>query len=339
LLASLTPAVLGHVQMLKTSAQVWEAQDRTFASKSKARIVQLRTALVKPKRRDVSMSSYYNNTKRIADTMAAIGSPLADDEIVSYMLAGLGDDNDNFTTSMAVLAGNDDFTLSDLYGHMTAYEARTGDRSSNNSNNQFQHSANNATRGGGRGIFARGGGGLGRGDGGRGNGGGRHNGGYNNGNNGYHGNGGNGAYQGGGHGGGRGDNSWRDGNAPGGGRGRGGGGKSTCQICGTYGHDALRCYQRFNHGIQPETGGSSNRAAHYSAANDQYTSDPNWYLDSGATDHMTNDLERLHTHENYRGNEQIQVANGTHIPILHIGESSLSGLTRSSSFKQCSACP
>jgi hypothetical protein len=43
---------------------------------------------------------------------------------------------------------------------------------------------------------------------------------------------------------------------------------------------------------------------------------------------MTNDLERLHVHENYRGNEQIQVANGKHIPILHIGDSSLSGSTR-----------
>lgn len=184
--------------MLKTSAQVWEALDRTFASRSKARIVQLRTALVKPKRRDVSMSSYFNNTKRIADTMAAIGSPLGDDEIVSYVLASLGDDYDNFTTSMSVLAGNDDFTLSDLYGHMTAYEARTGDRS----NNQFQHSANNAARGGWRGGFTRDGGGCGRGDGGHGNGGGRH-GGYN------QGNGSNGAYQGGSHDGDRGDNSGR----------------------------------------------------------------------------------------------------------------------------------
>ena len=59
LLASLTPAVLGHVQLLKTPALVWEALERTFASRSKARIVQLRTALVKPKRRDMSMSAYF----------------------------------------------------------------------------------------------------------------------------------------------------------------------------------------------------------------------------------------------------------------------------------------
>jgi hypothetical protein len=43
---------------------------------------------------------------------------------------------------------------------------------------------------------------------------------------------------------------------------------------------------------------------------------------------MMNDLERLHIHDNYRGNEQIQVANGMHIPILHIGESTLPGSSR-----------
>lgn len=299
LLTSLTPAVLGHVQLLKTSKQVWEALDRTFASRSKARTVQLRTALVKPKKRDMSMSAYFHHTKKIADTMATIGNPLGDDEIVSYILAGLGEDHENFTTSMTVIAANEDFTLSDLYGHLTAYEPRTDGRSSGGHNDTaFQHSANNTYRGGGGRGFQRGGGGRGR-DGGRGNGGGRY-GGYNGG--GYNG----GGYNGGSHGGGRGDGSGRDGNAQGEGRGCGGN-KSTCQICGVYGHDALRCYSRFNHAIQPET---SNRAANYTNISDGYSSDPNWYLDSGATDHMTNDMERLHVHENYRGNEQIQVANG-----------------------------
>ncbi|KAK1618614.1 hypothetical protein QYE76_024131 [Lolium multiflorum] len=100
LLTSLTPPVLGHVQLLKTSAQVWEALDRTFASRSKARIVQLRTALVRPKKRDVTMSTYFQNTKKIADTMATIGNPLGDDDIVSYILAGLAEDHENFTTSI-----------------------------------------------------------------------------------------------------------------------------------------------------------------------------------------------------------------------------------------------
>jgi hypothetical protein len=69
------PSMLGHVQLLKTSAEVWEALDWTFASRS-----------------NMSMSNYYNRTKWIADAIAAIGVPLGDNEIVSYFLAGLGND-------------------------------------------------------------------------------------------------------------------------------------------------------------------------------------------------------------------------------------------------------
>jgi hypothetical protein len=103
------------------------------------------------------MSNYYNRTKWIADTMAAIGSPLGDDKIVSYVPAGLGDDYENFTTSMALLVWKEDFTLCDLYGHMTSYKAHTRQSTSGNYNNvEFHHSANNTSRGGGRGGIPRG---------------------------------------------------------------------------------------------------------------------------------------------------------------------------------------
>jgi hypothetical protein len=61
LLASLTPSVLGHVQLLKTLAQVWEVIVRMFASNSKARVVQLRAALVSPKKSDMMMANYFDS--------------------------------------------------------------------------------------------------------------------------------------------------------------------------------------------------------------------------------------------------------------------------------------
>jgi hypothetical protein len=48
-------------------------------------------------------------------------------------------------------------------------------------------------------------------------------------------------------------------------------------------------------------------------------------LDTGATDHLTSDLERLHVHEHYGGKDQVQVANGSGLSILHIGHSNLAG--------------
>ena len=50
-----------------------------------------------------------------------------------------------------------------------------------------------------------------------------------------------------------------------------------------------------------------------------------WVVDSGATDHLTSDLERLHFHERYGGKDQVQVANGAGLSISHIGHSNLAG--------------
>lgn len=47
------------------------------------------------------------------------------------------------------------------------------------------------------------------------------------------------------------------------------------------------------------------------AAAPQYDVDTNWYMDNGATDHITSDLEKLTVRERYTGGEQIHTANGS----------------------------
>ena len=48
-----------------------------------------------------------------------------------------------------------------------------------------------------------------------------------------------------------------------------------------------------------------------------------WYIDSGATDHVTNELEQLSLRETYHGNDQIHTASGKGMDICHIGQVSL----------------
>lgn len=59
------------------------------------------------------------------------------------------------------------------------------------------------------------------------------------------------------------------------------------------------------------------------AATTSYKIDPNWYLDTGATDHITSDLDCLAIRERYNGGEQVHVGNGAGLRILHIGHSSI----------------
>jgi hypothetical protein len=44
-------------------------------------------------------------------------------------------------------------------------------------------------------------------------------------------------------------------------------------------------------------------------------------LDTGATDHITSELDRLHTYEKYNGNDQVHAANGAGMNIDHVGNS------------------
>jgi histone deacetylase 1/2 len=46
-------------------------------------------------------------------------------------------------------------------------------------------------------------------------------------------------------------------------------------------------------------------------------------LDTGATDHIPSDLDRLAVHEQYNGGDKVHVGNGTGLRILHTGHASL----------------
>jgi histone deacetylase 1/2 len=46
-------------------------------------------------------------------------------------------------------------------------------------------------------------------------------------------------------------------------------------------------------------------------------------MDTGATDHITGQLNKLHTHDDYRGCDQVHNAGGTGMTIQHIGRSTL----------------
>ena len=64
------------------------------------------------------------------------------------------------------------------------------------------------------------------------------------------------------------------------------------------------------------------------AATSSYKVDPNWYSDTGATDHITSDLDRLALREQYHGHETVQVGNGAGLPIMHLGSCSINTAIR-----------
>lgn len=49
-----------------------------------------------------------------------------------------------------------------------------------------------------------------------------------------------------------------------------------------------------------------------------------WAIDTGATHHITSDLDNLSLHTPYAGSDDVTVGNGAGIPITHIGSTVLS---------------
>jgi histone deacetylase 1/2 len=92
--------------------------------------------------------------------------------------------------------------------------------------------------------------------------------------------------------------------------------KPRCQICDRPNHTALECWYRFEEDYQPpsKTAGSASAA---------YGVDTNWYVDSGATDHITSNLEKMTFHEKYGGRDQVHTASGTGMFIKNIGHTML----------------
>jgi histone deacetylase 1/2 len=91
-----------------------------------------------------------------------------------------------------------------------------------------------------------------------------------------------------------------------------------CQVCGIEGHPVYRCFKRFDRNF---TGPPQKTAA--AAITSSYGVNTNWYMDTGATDHITGELEKLTVRDKYTGNKHVHAANGAGMEINHVGHSVL----------------
>jgi hypothetical protein len=102
-----------------------------------------------------------------------------------------------------------------------------------------------------------------------------------------------------------------------------------CEIYGKVGHTAIRCWYRMDDTYDPSATLASTQSCKV---------DPNWYSDTGATDHITSDLERLIMREKYNGGDTVQVSNGAGLQILHTGSGLIKTDTCPSGSQQHSSC-
>jgi hypothetical protein len=115
LVNALSPDVLAHVIGLETSAKVWTALNTHVSAASKSRAQRLHGALNDTKKNDLSAEKHFAKMKMFASKLSAAGKPIDDDELLWYVLNGLGN---SYNTLVTAVHANPGTSLSDLFDHV-----------------------------------------------------------------------------------------------------------------------------------------------------------------------------------------------------------------------------
>jgi hypothetical protein len=119
--ASLTDDILMQVAQCTTSHAVWISLHTTFATQSKAKAIQIRSQLATARKTTQSVTEYFLYVKKLSDELAVAGQTLKCDEIITYLLTGLGPEYDSLITTISI---KENVTLEEVYSMLLICEAR-----------------------------------------------------------------------------------------------------------------------------------------------------------------------------------------------------------------------
>lgn len=96
----------------------------------------------------------------------------------------------------------------------------------------------------------------------------------------------------------------------------------------------MKCYNRFDNNYN----GAVNQQA-FSSLQVADLNGKEWFTDSGASAHVTASATNLQTAEAYNGNDTVMVADGTYLPITHMGSITLSNPSGKICLNDVLVCP
>jgi hypothetical protein len=121
LVNTLSPDILVTTIGMETAAEVWGAIKAMFASQSRTWVSNLRVALARTRKDNMTTEQFFNKMKSYADELAAAGRPIDEEELIEYLLASL-DESYNPLFSAIGVNGGEDLTVAELYAQVSAYD-------------------------------------------------------------------------------------------------------------------------------------------------------------------------------------------------------------------------
>ena len=118
---SLSPDILAHVLDKPSTTETWATISAMFASASKAKVSHLRTALNTTKKKELTADKYLTKMTGFRSELAATGKTIDDEEMISYITAGLGGVYNSLVDRVNHTPG---ITLDDVMNQISSYDMR-----------------------------------------------------------------------------------------------------------------------------------------------------------------------------------------------------------------------
>ncbi|KAJ4793674.1 hypothetical protein LUZ62_044920 [Rhynchospora pubera] len=309
--SSLVEAIQAQVVSCTSTSSLWSTLHHQFASNSRAKLIDLKRQLQTIRKEGSSCTEFLQRIRKIADELAFVGAPISDDDLVLTTLNGLGSDFNSFVAATTATSRHEVLSFADLQGLLLSHESLLQSQTTAASPAAFvTFSQNGAGKGGGQ-NFKR---------------------------------------------------QFSNNRAPNQTAGqyqshpvtqppaaigfqpnynphqRQGNLQSTsqskaqsqstqsdastlCQICKKPGHSAKQCRYRYTPDANYKPKSQSYQA--YVAQPSNTINSADWILDSGASHHVTDDINNLSSFYNYTSSDSLQIGDGSGLPIHHIGTTSL----------------
>jgi hypothetical protein len=99
IISSISPALVASLYGLDSLFLAWQSLAARFASQSKSRISHLKHQLQNLQQGSLTCASYLTEAKFLADQLSAVGKPVDDDDLISFIIGGLNPTFTQFITS------------------------------------------------------------------------------------------------------------------------------------------------------------------------------------------------------------------------------------------------
>jgi hypothetical protein len=121
LLGSMEPTIACQLIGCTTAAEALASVHAMFGAHSRANVRHIRRQLQTLRKEDKPAAEYMHMMKSLADTMAAAGVPISNDELVDYIITRLGSAFNSIAASLTV--GNQSVPYTAFYAHIISFEA------------------------------------------------------------------------------------------------------------------------------------------------------------------------------------------------------------------------